>query len=106
MQEIKTKTVPPVVSELSEEEKKVFGVMEWEMGNNYEQVEEKTKISKKSLKKIIFRLKELHLIQVGSLVDINGERGGYFGRGWTLTSFGQSMQNYLEEKYINWEDNL
>ncbi len=88
---------PKIITEMTENEKRVLGQMDWERGTYYRDLEEETGLKKSELKKIIKKLKDLKLIFVGSLV---GEEGGYYGRGWTLSGFGSSMKNNLEEKYL------
>lgn len=93
--------LPEILLNMSDEEKLALAIMEWEMGKYYLHLEEIIKLPKYQLKKIIKKLKDLNLISVGSLVDIDGERGGYFGRGWTLTGYGMTIQNTLLNQVNN-----
>lgn len=85
-------SIPPIINEMSENEKEVLKLLDWEMGKYYRDLEEDLKLKKSELKKIVKRLKDLHLIQVSSLV---GEEGGYYGKGFLITSFGGNIKNWL-----------
>lgn len=90
-----------IIKEMSENEKIVLGLMDSEFGKYYIDLQEALPALKKSeLKKIVKNLKGRGLILVGSLVDLNGDRRGYFGRGWTLTGIGERLRDSLDEKYF------
>jgi DNA-binding MarR family transcriptional regulator len=88
------------IEQLSENEKRVLGSICYERGKYYRDLEEDLSIEKKELKKIIKKLKDLNLVQVCSLVDIEGDRTGFFGRGFTLTDLGEELHCELDDKYL------